>query len=285
MPTLPLPPRAPIGAGDLVVSSDADVLAVLPYFVQESDTAPVRDAIVAALREMFLELQRRDDYAAGQADPDRATGIYEDGVFADRTVFRQSGEDNETYRARGLTFQDLVTPAAILAAANAILSPYTAVQARYFEELDGFFASDGTAAWESFVYDAASWTTPYYPDRMYVDDSAADGLFCPGRAPGGAVTFADEIGRIFVLRVPDLSAVDDSRGFSFADSTDPVFNAEDEGDFFVSDGVTAPDLNETFVQADSVTQYDIYNAIVTSIERIKGHSIRWSLYVDPLLVS
>ena len=48
---------------------------------------------------------------------------------ADR--IEQDGESDDSLRARALTVPTLVTPAAILAAANAILGAYTAIQAQY----------------------------------------------------------------------------------------------------------------------------------------------------------
>jgi hypothetical protein len=98
-----------------------------------------------------------------------------------------------------------VTPASIVAAANAILAPVTSVQAQYFESvLDRLYLTDGTLPWHSFV----GTVSPTYFDRLYRDDAGVNGTQVPNREPGGGWVFGDEIGRYFVLRVPVVGDTD-----------------------------------------------------------------------------
>src|ERR1051325_6101660 len=117
-----------------VVSID-DVLAVLPAFLRPDDSAPVRDGLFAALTEVLLQCQDDGVYASQQADILKSSGTYLEGLCADRKVFKQAGEGDPQLRARALAIPKLVTPTAILAGINAILSPYTAVQAQYCESV------------------------------------------------------------------------------------------------------------------------------------------------------
>lgn len=284
MPTLPLPPSASVGGGDLVVATSADVLAVLPAFVTESDSAPVRDGIAAGIREMLLEAQRRGEYASAQSTVLRATGIYLDGLGEDRDTPREQNELDPNYRARILLTPDLVTPNAILAAANAILAPFSAIQARYYEEIDQWYVHDATGAWDCFVYDKAGpYRTPTYPDRLYVDDAAAnDGFTVPGRRPRGAVVFDDEHGRLFWLLVPDVSPIDVNEAYVSAAALDANGNLTPDG-FYCGIGTETVDFS--YVQDSALTEFDLYNAIASAVYRMKGHSIRFGIYVDPLLAA
>ena len=49
---------------------------------------------------------------------------------------------------------------------------------------------------------------PHVRERLYPGGTAVNGLARWQSAPGGAWVFADSLGRYFVLRVPDLSALD-----------------------------------------------------------------------------
>ena len=101
----------------------------------------------------------------------------------------QAGRRERRLAARaGADDADLVTPTAILAAANTILALYTAVRAQYAESvLDRWFVHDGTAGWHSFVG-----AQPQYLARLYPADAAANGGFVrPSSEIGGAWAFAD----------------------------------------------------------------------------------------------
>ncbi|MGH7298102.1 MAG: hypothetical protein ACRELB_24395, partial [Polyangiaceae bacterium] len=100
--------------------TSADVLAVLPAFVRQSDTAPVRDALAAALACILVRYRELSAYSAQQCDITRATGIYLESLCNEHGVYKQDGENDDALRARALTTPNLVTPQAILAAANAV---------------------------------------------------------------------------------------------------------------------------------------------------------------------
>jgi len=180
--------------GDVPVTEDADVLAVLPFFARGSDPAPIRDALVAAIRVILTTYQDAAAYAASQSDVLSATGPYLDALLGPTTK-RNVNEEDEDYRARGLSLQDVVTPAAIVAAVNSIIAPTTCT---YLEpSLDRMFLGDGTQVWHSFVGAA-----PQYLDRYYPNDAAANGgIVRPNVDPGLGYLFSDGNGRIFILRI------------------------------------------------------------------------------------
>jgi hypothetical protein len=260
--------------------AQVDVLAVLPAFVRQSDSAPVRDALAAALVEILRRYRALSGYAAAQCDITRATGIYLASLCAEHGVFKQDGESDDALRARALTAPELVTPAAILAAANTILALYTSVQAQYAESaLDRWFVHDGTAPWHSFVG-----AQPQYFARLYPADAAAnDGLVRPNSEIGGAWAFADRVGRMFVLRVPVLTGLGDAHAF-VADGP----SAPPDARVFIADGSNGSGSEASgqlgmFVYASPSNALAAYQAIVNAVSRIKAHSIRWLLLADPKL--
>lgn len=285
MPTFPLSAPSPIDGGELVVRSSDDVLALLPTEVRRSTSAPVRDALAAALTVILQEYQRRSSQGAALGDILRSTGHVLDGLAADHEVFRQPGEEDEALRVRVLGLQDVVTPNAIVAAVNAILEPYTDATARYFEsEVDQWFVHDGTATWDSFVYDADSGASPTYLDRLYPDDEATNGGDAvDAREALGSWMFSDQLGRYFILRLPQLEAVDDLGTYAF-DAT-----VADDG-MFVADGSDTAGAESdgsvtSFIYTDQVLSDELYAAIVSMVELLKGQGVRWMAYVDPLLAA
>lgn len=259
------------GNSDLPVNTSADVLAVFPAFIRKPDTALVRDAIVAMLTVIFQDMQSKSEYAAWQSDILYATGVYLTGLGNDRGFEKHAGETDEQFRARVLQIPQLVTPAAILAAVNSILSSYTSFHARYMEaSVDRLFIADGTTTWKSFIG-----ASPSYYTRLYEGDSAANGgVFIPGRGINGAWVFSDTIGRYFVLRIPPLIGSDDQHSFILAGAGS-----------FINDGTNVSGTEATgsvatFMFADRQSAIDIYTTIVNTVNRIKGSSIRWMLYVD-----
>jgi hypothetical protein len=254
--------------------SHTDVLAVLPAFVRRSDSAPVRDALASALVHILRRYRQLSAYAAKQCDITRATGIYLESLCSEHGVYKQPGESDDQLRARALTTPDLVTPAAILAAANTILALYTSARALYAESiLDRWFVSDGTASWHSFIG-----AQPQYFARLYPADAAANGGFVrPSSEIGGAWAFSDQVGRFFVLRVPVLTGLASAHAFVAAD-----LNAPADARVFVGDGSSKASAG-MFVYESPSTALAAYQAIVNAISRIKGHSVRWALYADPKL--
>ncbi len=256
--------------------TDADVLAVLPAFVRRSDSAPVRDALASALVHILPRYRKLSGYAAQQCDITRATGIYLESLCAERGVFKQTGETDDQLRARALTAPDLVTPAAILAAANTILALYTSGRAQYAESiLDRWFVHDGSAGWHSFVG-----AQPQYLARLYPADAIANGgLVRPSSELGGAWAFSDQVGRFFVLRVPVLTGLAQAHAFVAADQAAP-----EDARSFVGDGSTKASAG-MFVYASPSTALAAYQAIANAVNRIRAHSVRWLLIADPKLGS
>lgn len=285
MPTLPLALPSAIDGGQLPVRGTEDVLATFPYEVRTEEQAPIRDAIVAALTAIAREYQRRARQAVAQADPLRATGIYLDGLASDNSVYAQLNESNDSLRGRLLGVPALVTPDAIMGAVNELLAPYTATTARYFESgVDAWFVSDGTVDIESFVTDDSLLSvSPHYADRLYEDDAVENGGdFIANREVAGAWTFADVLGRHFILRIPPLEAVD-NEGFY-------VLDADTVDDGWIADGSDTSGAESdgsvtVFTFTGQQVSDDLYAAIVSFVENAKGQGIRWSAVVDQTLLN
>jgi hypothetical protein len=282
MPTLPLvDPDVVIGGGDVPVNDTSDVLALFPSCLQTDDPAPVRDALVSAMSAMFARYQELSAYAAAQTDLLRATDVCLDAKCADRGVYRQAGEQDEPLRDRALAVPALCTPSAICAAADAVLAPYTSVKSQYCEaSLDRWFVRSHGSAWSSHVYPATTTRAPNYPDRLYPEDSVANGgLSRHQSTPGGAMVFNDARGRMFVLRVPDISPIDDSI-LPIRSRSNHLLGSPPLG-MFVGSGASS--LNASYPRANPATALGVYQAVADSVNRIKGQGIRWRLYADPKL--
>jgi hypothetical protein len=262
--------------GTVPVSSTDDVLAAFPKSMR-GDGAPIRDDLISAMTEMFLTYQEKAEYTARQSSPLTATGIYLAGFGDDAGVHQLPGEDQEDFRTRLLATPGLVTPAAIMAAVTAIVAPYSDVLPQYLEsQLDGNFITDGTATYDSTFVGAS----PNYPDRLYPEQSVDDSPYRPQSEPGGFWVFADNIGRYFVLRIPDLTGADTL----FAWMSD----ADDDASY-ISDGTDLSGAESdgsviTFMYASTLTESELYDSIVATVEAIKGHGIRFQVFVDPALV-
>lgn len=280
MPSLPFPAPTTLSSVDVAVRDKDDVVASLPREYRLTDIHPVLDALATGLAAMAVEHQSRADYAAAQSDPMQATDEYLSGLASDRGVQRADGELDPSLRARVLSTPKLVTPNDIVAAINEILASVTTAEAQVFESiLDAWFVSDGTdgaggdAGFNSFVGDGLSEVCPRYPDRLYPDDAVENlGDYRPQSSPGGAIVFADDIGRHFVVRVPELNDVDAPRQFAGDGTT-----AGGDIGMFVGSGASA---GLAFVSNDFLTAEETYQAIVDTVQRMKGHGIRWTLLVD-----
>jgi hypothetical protein len=266
----------------LPVTSVDDVLAVLPAFLLPDDPAPVRDAILAALAQILLTYQTRSAYAAAQSDILRAVGRGLAEACAEHGVYKQTGETDDALRARALTVPSLVTPAAILAAANTVLAPYTSVLPQYSEAAqDRWFVGGGAPRpWRSFLFKKATTPlSPFYPDRLYPEDAATNGGYVrPQSSPGAARVYSDAVGRYFLLRVPDLSPLDASLAATYAQAS--VGQAVPNR-MFVGKGKSP--TNATYLRKIGASAIGVYEAIVNAVDRIKGAGIRWQLLVDPRL--
>jgi hypothetical protein len=316
MPSLPLPTSgADLSGGDLPVSSVDDVLGIWPSSLKTPDPAPIRDAVLAAIAAMFagqgyaLGYQDLAAYCAAQSDVLRATGIYLDGLFEDRDIRRQVGETDADYRTRGLAFQVVVTTDAIVAAVNSILAPASDKECQVFDAtLDRafLFSTDMPRPF------SAPGVQPQYLDRLYHEDLAVNGVARDNAEPGGMWVFSDAIGRYFVVRIPDLAPIDALLQLCYSgtkldpgDKTVPELGGATPSSspqpppgylsaaiggtgLYTGDGTNAAGSEAdgsvaTFLYSNTTDSSRVYETIVNTIERIKGHSIRWMLYVDPSL--
>lgn len=272
MPLLPVQLPFIPGAGDVPVVDESSVRAELPGFARgPAADAPVRETIVAGQTAMFLAYQPIAGDAAAQSDPTRATGTYLDGLVEDRGFARQAGELDEALRTRVFGVAEAVTPDAIRAAADAVLAPYTTKRSRCFESvLDRMFVNDGTPAWHSFIG-----SPPEYPDRYYADR--------PWGRPSGSWCFGDQYGRYFVLIVPVLEAITGGHAYLLDGTVDETLKKHGA---YIHDGTNtggseADGTCATFISIGLGTAGEIYQAIVNSIERIRGAGVRWQLLADP----
>lgn len=133
----------------------ADVLAVMPGWMRD-DTVPnpVRDAIADGVLRSFASYCSDVAAYAASVDPAYASGSALDFALAQRDVQRALNEADAPYRARGLGDSALITPAAMLAAIQAIIAPFAPGKQPYYFELPDD---------EIYVFDQASGTqTGFY---------------------------------------------------------------------------------------------------------------------------
>jgi hypothetical protein len=286
MPKLPLNLQAGgvhLDCGDLPVACLADVSAEWAAELQDPQVAPIRDAIQAGQTAMLLEYQRRARYAAAQSDPLRATGEYlaEIGGY-ERGIYPQPNDTDASYRVRINASRGVVDPNDVIAAANAVLAPYTSISCRYAERSDGLFLNAGDATWSSHVFaqgDGGPNAIPNYPDRAYMGSVAAGLKSMPNRRPPGAMPNGDSYGRWFLLRCPDIGAIDSTVAAIF----DGAQIVQDVGGFFVGSGTSA--RNASFLFDFASTVEDVYNAVIGAVDAIVGQSVRWTLIADPALTA
>lgn len=290
MPSLPITDATPLDGGALPVNGTGDVLAVFPAKVRRSANAPVRDALVAAFTEIQKEYQRRARYACAQSDILRATGSHLTALASDREVFKQPGEEDEALRLRLLLGEDGVTPALIMRGVNAILAPFTPKRAKYFEsELDQMFLSESADDDDQcFVNDGLVSTGPRYLWRLYEDDAGEnEGDFIEHRDPGGAWVFAQDaedgntLGRYFVIRLPVLDQVDELGTYVLdALTTDAEQDMMFLGDGSDTSGSESDGSIGAFLFNDDALSDEVYAAIVSFVEGVKGQGMRWQAFVD-----
>jgi len=283
MPTLPIESGSTgLGGGDLPATSDDDIKALLPAFVRRSDSAPVRDAIAAALRVVVTTYCRRAEDAAALSDVLNSRGDALISLAEDFGVFVVEGDSDETLRARILDVPSMVTPEAIMAAVSALVAPHSNIRPAYFESVpDRWYVGTSAArTWHSFLYGSDANDTPSYPDRLYPADASLNaGIAIASRRPGGAIVFSGVMGRCFGIRIPDLGGVDQLGAYVRSAPTDRT--AADGRGWFVGTGASA--LNTSFLRSRGASALDLYAAIVRVVTAIKGHGILWTLLVDPKL--
>jgi len=150
--------------------------------------------------------------------------------------------------------------------------------------LDGWFVSDGTATWDSFVFNAVSTASPHYPDRLYPDDQAENaGAAISNRRPP-STWVGDGIGRWFIVRIPPLEPVDEDGSYAL-DPQAPLTNGDG---MFVANGADVAGSESdgsvtSFISTDNVLSGQLYDAIVSAAESAKGQGMRCEIVVDPLL--
>jgi hypothetical protein len=243
---------------------------------------PVTDALVEAVLALLLEYQYRAGYAAAQADLLRATDEYLDGLGQDRGYERAEGEQNADFRERVLDIPDVATAWAVRVVVNGILALYTSSRAQVFETgLDRWFVgvSSASATWRSFLN-----RNPEYPTRLYEQDEPENGVALPDNEPKRPRLFSDNLGRQFMVIVPDLAGLHDSPAalYSSAFQGSGVQDAR-LGDIAAHLGTGATSTVAAFVTGSTATADTVYQAIVNAVEQIRGHGMRWILMTDPSL--
>lgn len=252
----------------------------------DADTlAPIRDALVNALTALILQLEFFGEYAIAQADLLRATEQYLTSLGGDdRMVPQAPGEEDEDYRARLLATPLTVTEEAITLGVNIILASFTTTQCQLNDVvLDRWFVGLGDAGqgWHSFIGAA-----PEYPDRLYSgQESSNGGVSRPNSDPGGARVYADELGRYFMLWLPDLSALADPstvatdiHGPLLVGHIDPEATNRASYGFYVGN-TTNPDI-AAIVNRDSTIPQSIYQSIEGFVNSVIGQSIRWGFIAE-----
>lgn len=278
----PLPALVP-GASPRTITADADVAAQLSALLKAVETATNRDALVAALTALAIWTEWGGEYAAAQADLLRAAEEYLDGLGGDAGFGRGDGESDPDYLARVVAFPEVVTEDAIRGEVNAILARLNAGECQLFDgQLDRWFVNDGSTAWHSYIE-----IGPEYPDRYlasWTSDGAGPRPYTPNSDPGGAWAFADTIGRLFVLRLPDLEVLNGLIAYAWTgapqNGIQPETLVPPEG-FFAGDGTGADPA--AYVNPSAATAEATYQAIRSRVDRIVGQSVRWVAWSDARL--
>lgn len=266
-----------------------ETLDTYPIEVRGEDDAEP-EAIVQAQAAQLENNRVLSSYAADQSNIARATGRYLDGLGEDRDVHRSGDEKDESYRQRVLAVPDVVTPLAIMKAVNAVLAPYTSIKSQYLESIqDRAYLRFSVPPMDSGDPDPGNCCaiindTPNYPARLYPEDEAVNGAARVQCSPGGMWLFGDRIGRYFVLRVPDLSPLDDNVPAMYFENSfapgDPVAAALPNRLFLRTTGSDPP---KSFLYKNSKPALDVYGAVISAVQAIIGHSIRWKMISDTTL--
>lgn len=273
------------GAGTRPVTTREDVLAVLPPELVTEELAPVRDRLADALASMLAEYEYRSEISAALADVLRATRTYLSVLGEDYGIPRQPDEADDDYRERVLIPAGVASETAIIAGVNAILSLVTDKQCRLLDaQLDQWFLRSSVhmtagpiSTWQSFPGES-----PRYPDRLYEADAEFNGgAFRPNSTPTGAHLFSasgpgaavaegSQVGRKFLLLLPDLLGRDaDSAYTASADS--PLWAGLG---FWVSKA-SNPTQMRSYMRRLSDTAFAVYRAIESLVQSIAGQSVRF----------
>lgn len=278
------------GASPRPIQGSADVLEQLDVTLRTEETATNRDALVGALSELAIWTEWGGEYAAAQSDLGRSTDEYLDGLGSDRGYGRGDGESDPDYLARIVAFPEVVTEDAIRAEVNAILARTNAGECQLFDgQLDRWFVHSGLDGlgnemiWHSFIG-----IGPEYPDR-YLASWTANGLgdalpYTPNSDPGGAWAFADAIGRLFVLRVPDLEVLNGLVAYAWSGAAQngiqPEAQNPPEGLYAGNGSGSDP---AAYINPSAAPAEAVYSAIRSRVDRMAGQSIRWVMWSDARL--
>ena len=97
----------------------------------------------------------------------------------------------------------------------------------------------------------------------------------------------DAYGRSFFLRVPDVTAIDNTVAALYQlGNPNPPEQPVGGGGFWLgnpSDGVTAQ--NVTYLEHVNATSLGLYQAVVDAVNAIIGTGIRWTMIADPNLTA
>ena len=272
-----LPPLIP-DAQPPAVRTAADVVSLMRREVRESETAPVRDALVDFVLGVLLEFQYRSDLAERDSDAVRAAAVHLRELGAERGFAQAIGEPLGDFRNRILSRLNVTTKDAIVAAVNALLLPYTTTECILLESsLDGWFLNDGTdgdsnpALWHSFLG-----RTPSYPDRLYEGDEEQNGgVTRPNSDPQYARVF-DGTPRQFLLLVPDLTGFSDDAAWLWEAPGDHLTQIMAGVGWFIDDG-TDPNIG-SFLFRGALSETVLYETIVRTVGLLVGQSISWMMH-------
>jgi len=250
-------------------------MALLDELLGTEDPAPIRDGLVDSLTALLYELEFRGEYALAQADAARATEGYLTSIGGeDRMRPRAIGEQDEPYRSRLFSTPETVTERAIVTGVNTLLASFTRTQCQLVDTvLDRWFVGDGTASWHSFI-DAP----PEYPDRLYSgQEDSWGGVSRPNSDPRGARVFDNEVGRQFLLLLPDVSGLP-ARAFVLTHGDFLAPGTVSEIGFFI--GNTTDSEIASFPAVNDLDAQALYRSIESFVNSVVGQSIRWGFSAE-----
>jgi len=266
----------PIDGGIPPVVDVADLSGFAPAEFRRGDS-PVWDALLSAAVSAHQAAHAASTAAIGQTDPTRATGEFLGQAAEDRGLAARQGETSSQLRERMFSSSWAVSRTAIVDRVNQLLGRFTPIQAQVFESIqDRAFlrASTGVQSWQSFLG-----RNPSYPDRRYDDGPAPQRR---NSMPGGLRLFSGTVGRLFVVRVPDLSAMDtDVAGFATILPTTALPNGGGWALTIAPDNSNDQLLGTAYRDPDTSPE-NVYNAIADSVNELRAHGIQWVGFVEDM---
>ena len=148
-PSLCVSPHLP----DFPVKTRADVIALLPDYMQDPAPDMIRDAIADALLAMIVK--RQNDIANGAAAADPAYALGDDLAVAGRSrgIAFALNEPPETFRSRMLAGAAISSPSQAMAAIAAITARVSSFQPYYWDlPYDDIFVKSKTDTSDAGTY-------------------------------------------------------------------------------------------------------------------------------------